>query len=178
MKVTTTPLALVSAAMLSACAYTPQGPTVQVLPGKNKSFDAFQADQARCNGAAAQSVQGQADRANTYGAGAAVLGTVLGAGLGAAIGGGRGAAVGAAGGALGGTAVGSGNSGGSQYGIQRQYNNAYASCMVAQGNLLPQPVYVQPQTVYVQPQTVYVQPQPYVVQPAPYVVQPQGYYGY
>ncbi len=162
------PLSMVaaSAALLSACAYTPDGPSVQVLPGKGKTFEAFQADQARCTVASARSVKGAADRANNFGLGSAAVGTVLGAGLGAAIGGGGGAAIGAAGGAVGGTAIGGGSAGGTQYGIQRQYDNTYEACMIAQGNVLPQ--------------ITYVQPQPYIVQPAPVYVQPYGYgdYGY
>lgn len=153
------------AALLSACAYTPDGPSVQVLPGKGKTFEAFQADQARCTYASAQSVKGEANRANNFGIGSAVVGTVLGAGLGAAVGGGAGAGIGAAGGAIGGTAIGGGSAGGTQYGIQRQYDNTYEACMIAQGNVLPQ--------------ITYVQPQPYIVQPAPVYVQPYGYgYGY
>jgi hypothetical protein len=38
------------AAMLAGCAATPMGPTVQVMPGPGKSFDAFQADQERATG--------------------------------------------------------------------------------------------------------------------------------
>ena len=166
MKLASVPMVVASAALLSACAYTPDGPSVQVLPGKGKTFEAFQADQVRCTSASAQSVKGEADRANNIGIGSALVGTVLGAGLGGAIGGGGGAGIGAAGGAVAGTAIGGGNAGGTQYGIQRQYDNTYEACMVAQGNVLPQ--------------VTYVQPQPYIVQPAPYYVQPfgYGYYGY
>ena len=76
---------------------TPSGPTVQVLPQRNKPFEVFQQDQGVCTQYAASQVQGQASRANALAAGGAVLGTVLGAGLGAAVGRGGGAAVGAAG---------------------------------------------------------------------------------
>ena len=85
--------------LLAACAQTPMGPTVQVMPGPGKSFDAFNYNQSVCKQFAAQAVAGQAENANTRGVGAAALTTVLGAGLGAAIGGGRGAAIGAASGA-------------------------------------------------------------------------------
>ena len=164
----TAALALSAACLLQACAATPLGPTVQVLPAPNRPFEAFQADQANCTQYATSQVQGQAQAANGNAVGGAVLGTVLGAGLGAAIGGGRGAAIGAASGAGLGTGIGAGNSQRAQYGIQEQYNIAYVQCMVAKGNQLPPsaPVYVQPAPVFVQPAPVYVQPQPYYVRPA------------
>jgi hypothetical protein len=123
--------------LLSGCAQTPLGPTVQVMPGPGKSFEAFTYDQAGCKQFAESSVAGQAQNANTRAVGAAALTTVLGAGLGAAIGGGRGAGIGAASGALGGTAIGAGTSSNEQYGIQQQYDNAYAQCMYAKGDMVP-----------------------------------------
>ncbi len=162
---TSTSIAMVMAAavMLDACAQTPLGPTVQVLPPRGKPFEVFQQDQAICTQYAQGQVQGQADRANTQAVGGAVLGTVLGAGLGAAIGRGQGAAIGAASGAALGTGIGAGQTGQAQYGIQGQYDNAYVQCMVSKGNQMPAP------------SPVYVQPAPYVVQPAPYLVQPAPY---
>jgi hypothetical protein len=123
--------------MLAGCAQTPLGPTVQVMPGPGKSFDAFQYDQMSCRQFADQSVAGQAQNANVRGIGGAALTTALGAGLGAAIGGGRGAGIGAAGGALGGAGIGAMSSSGAQIGIQEQYNNAYAQCMYAKGEMVP-----------------------------------------
>ena len=161
-----TALALASAFTLEGCVQTPLGPTVQVIPAPGKPFEAFAADQSACTQYAASQVQGQAERANTTAVGSAVLGTVLGAGLGAAVGRGRGAAVGAAGGAIVGTGVGGGISGQAQGGIQFQYNNAYAQCMISKGNRLPPPP------------PVFVQPAPYLVQPAPYLVQPAPAYPY
>ena len=114
---------------LSACAQTPMGPTVQVMPGPGKSFEAFTFDQAGCKQFAEGSVAGQAQNANNRAVGAAAIGTVLGAGLGAAIGGGRGAAIGAGSGAIAGTGLGMGSSSNEQYGIQQQYDNAFAQCM-------------------------------------------------
>ena len=113
------------------------GPLVQVMPGPGKSFDAFAADQANCKMYAQGAVAGQAENANTRAVGAAALGTVLGAGLGAAIGGGRGAAIGAGSGAIAGTGFGMSGSAAEQYGIQQQYDNAYAQCMYAKGNQVP-----------------------------------------
>jgi hypothetical protein len=123
--------------LVSGCAQTPLGPTVQVMPGPGKSFDAFQYDQAGCKQFATNTVAGQAQNANTRAVGAAAIGTVLGAGLGAAIGGGRGAAIGAGSGAIAGTGIGMGSSANDQMGIQQQYDNAFAQCMYAKGNMVP-----------------------------------------
>jgi uncharacterized protein YcfJ len=133
---------LVAAVALAGCAEHPAGPTVAVMPGPGKSFQAFQEDQVICKNFADQQVAGQADSANNKQLGTAVLGTVLGAGLGAAIGGGRGAAIGAGAGALGGTAVGGSNAEHTQGTIQQRYNIAYEQCMASKGNQLPQPGYV------------------------------------
>jgi uncharacterized protein YcfJ len=128
--------------MLAGCAATPMGPTIQVMPGPNKSFDTFQTDQLVCKNYAEQQVQGQADVANQRAVGGAVLGTVLGAGLGAAVGGaygnaGAGAAIGAASGAGAGTLYGANASTQAQWSIQQQYDNAYAQCMYSKGNQVP-----------------------------------------
>ena len=123
--------------LLSGCAQTPLGPTVQVMPGPGKSFEAFTYDQAGCKQYATDTVAGQAQNANTRAVGAAAIGTVLGAGLGAAIGGGRGAAIGAGSGAVAGTGIGMGSSSSDQYGIQQQYDNAFAQCMYSKGNMVP-----------------------------------------
>ncbi len=123
--------------LLSGCAQTPLGPTVQVMPGPGKAFDAFTYDQAGCRQFAEGAVAGQAQNANTRAVGAAAIGTVLGAGLGAAIGGGQGAAIGAGSGAVAGTGFGVGGSASAQYSIQQQYDNAYAQCMYAKGNMVP-----------------------------------------
>jgi hypothetical protein len=123
--------------LVSGCAQTPLGPTVQVMPGPGKSFDQFTYDQAGCKQFAESQVAGQAQNANNRAVGAAAIGTVLGAGLGAAFGGGRGAAIGAGSGAIAGTGVGMGSSAGDQYGIQQQYDNAFAQCMYAHGDMVP-----------------------------------------
>ncbi|MGH7155935.1 MAG: peptidoglycan-binding domain-containing protein [Acetobacteraceae bacterium] len=130
-------VALVPAGLLAGCAQTPMGPTVQVMPGPGKSFDAFQMDQMGCKQFAEQSVAGQAQNANIRGVATGAITTALGAGLGAAVGGGRGAGIGAASGALGGGAIGGVTSSNAQVGIQQQYDNAFAKCMFAKGNSVP-----------------------------------------
>jgi hypothetical protein len=129
-------------ALLTGCAQTPLGPTVQVMPGPGKSFEAFQVDQSSCKVFAADQVKGQAEQSNQRAVGAAVLTTVLGAGLGAAVGGGWGAAgqgagIGAATGAATGTAIGADMSANDQYNIQVQYDNSFSQCMYAKGEMVP-----------------------------------------
>jgi uncharacterized protein YcfJ len=137
---------LVAVMALVGCASPPMGPTVAVMPAPNKSFDAFQTDQAVCKQYASDQTAGAAQQANNQAVGSAVIGTVLGAGLGAAIGGGRGAAIGAAGGAGLGTAYGANQSQWAQLSIQQRYDIAYEQCMYARGNQIPgfQPMYALP----------------------------------
>lgn len=123
--------------LLTACAQTPMGPTVPVMPGPNTSFSQFQNDQAVCRNFADQAVRDQARGANLRGIGTAALTTALGAGLGAAIGGGSGAGIGAAAGALGGTGLAARNTSNANTSIQAQYDNAFASCMFSLGNSVP-----------------------------------------
>ncbi len=123
--------------MVGACAQTPPGPEVPVMPGPNKPFAAFQQDQMICKGYAEQTVGGAVQAANNQAVGTAVIGTLLGAGLGAAIGGGRGAAIGAASGAVVGTAAGANGSAWNQMSIQQHYDIAYEQCMFARGNQVP-----------------------------------------
>ena len=140
-------VALASALAVAGCAQTPMGPTVQVMPGANKSLNAFANDQATCRQFAEQAVADQAQGANLRGLGGAALTTVLGAGLGAAIGGGSGAAIGAASGALAGGGLAAVNTSRTQASIQAQYDNAFAQCMFSLGNAVPAmgPMMTQPQ---------------------------------
>ena len=134
------PLAIVAlavAVLLPACAQTPMGPMVTVIPKACKSFEAFEADQAVCKNHASREVAGQAEATNNQAVGGALLGTILGAGLGAAIGGGRGAAIGAASGAVVGTGYGANASAYGQMSIQQRYDQAYAQCMYSKGNKVP-----------------------------------------
>jgi uncharacterized protein YcfJ len=144
---------LVSAALLSACATQPIGPTVQVMPAPNKPFNVFADDEVVCKQYAQGQISGAVDQANTNAVGGALLGTVLGAGLGAAIGGGRGAAIGAGAGALVGTGAGVSSSEYRQLPIQQRYNIAYSQCMYSRGNQVPgfQPAYAPPPPGYPPP---------------------------
>ena len=115
-----------------------------VLPGYQKSFDQFRADEGDCRGYA-QAVLGgpnAGQAANDAAAANAVAGAALGAAAGAILGSvtghaGNGAAIGAGTGLLFGSAAGSNRSGYSSYQMQRQYDVAYMQCMYARGNQVP-----------------------------------------
>jgi len=84
--------------LLGACVSMPAGPSVMVLPGTNKSFDQFRADDMDCRQFASSQVGGtSADKAAAdSGVKSAAIGTMIGAAAGALIGGNhQGAAVGA-----------------------------------------------------------------------------------
>jgi uncharacterized protein YcfJ len=128
---------LTAIALLSACATTPLGPRVQVMPPPQKPYPVFQQDDAFCRGDAANAVQGQVQAANNAQVGGAVFTTILGAALGAAVGGGRGAAIGAAAGAGAGGLYGVNSAQWQQMSIQQRYDVVYAQCMYAHGNTIP-----------------------------------------
>ncbi len=140
--------------LLAACAQTPLGPTVAVMPAPGKPFDVFQSDQLLCKQYAEGQVAGQAENANMRAVGAAALTTALGAGLGAAIGSASGAAgigagIGAGSGALGGAGIGAMQSDRANMTIQQRYDVAFSQCMYSRGNQVPgfvpaQPVYAPP----------------------------------
>ncbi|MDR5837664.1 hypothetical protein [Caballeronia sp. LZ034LL] len=135
-----TRLALLSAALgLSACTVMPTGPSVMALPGSNKTFDQFRADDASCRQFALQQTGGvDANQAATNSAiGSAVVGTAIGAAAGAAFGGGGGAAIGAGAGLLTGSAFGLGASQTSGYNVQQRYDYSYLQCMYAAGDRVP-----------------------------------------
>jgi len=129
--------AMVAAIALGACAPTIMAPTVPVMPGANKPFDQFTADQQTCQGYANSQTAPLAAQANNQALGGALLTTALGAGLGAAVGGGRGAAIGAASGALVGGSMAAQGSSVAGMGLQQQYDIYYSQCMYARGNQVP-----------------------------------------
>jgi len=137
-------LSVAAVVALAGCATVPTGPGVMVLPGSQKSFDQFRADEGDCR-QYAQAVLGgpnAAQAANDAAAANAVAGAAFGAAVGAILGSvtghaGNGAAIGAGTGLLfGGTAAGN-SSGYSSVQLQRQYDIAYLQCMYARGNQVP-----------------------------------------
>src|SRR5262249_30321058 len=123
--------------VLSACAQTPMGSTVPVMPGPNTSLASFQNDQATCRQFAQQAVADQGQGANLRGLGTAAPATALRGGCGRRGGGGRGAGIGAASGALGGAGLAAAGSSNTQQSIQAQFDNAFAACMYGLGNTVP-----------------------------------------
>ena len=119
--------------LLSACATTPPGPMIPVMPGPHKSPAAFNADENACEQYAGDVVQGRVQEAQNSEVARTAVGTAIGAGIGAAAAhnAGRGALVGGAIGALVGSQAGTGYDQGA---IQRRYDMAYASCMTSRGN--------------------------------------------
>jgi hypothetical protein len=129
---------------LGACATMPTGPSVMALPGTDKNFDEFRADDTVCRQFALDQIGGVSAQqsAENSAVKSAVIGTAVGAAAGAAIGSasghmGSGAAIGAGTGLLFGSAVGSNNAAGSYYENQRRYDHAYLQCMYLRGNQVP-----------------------------------------
>jgi len=132
-------LALVTAAVLAGCAQMPTGPTAHVMPGPNKPFEVFVADDKLCRDWALSRTGGPgSDAAGQRFAAATATGVVLGAAAGALLGGTHGAAgVGAAVGGITGAAVGSDQSQYTASTAQRRYDIGYQQCMYAKGNQVP-----------------------------------------
>jgi outer membrane lipoprotein SlyB len=125
--------------LLGGCVTVPPGPNVRVMPGSDKSFDQFRADDFECRQYADQQVGGQsaAQAANNSAVASAAVGTLIGAAAGAAFNGSSGAAVGAGAGLLLGSAAGTSASQYSAVSLQRRYDLAYEQCMYAKGNQMP-----------------------------------------
>jgi len=163
-------LALAAAtAGLSACATPlPLAPTFVAMPRQGETFAIFRQNDAECRAfAAAQSGQPSVQARQDQQAGSAVLGAGLGAAVGAAIGSasghaGNGAAIGAGSGLLLGAALGGQQARISRIAVQRRYDGAYAQCMSAKGERLPEPprpiIYAAPPVVVAPP--VYAYPPP------------------
>ncbi len=135
---------LAAVVVLGGCVTVPVGPAVRVLPGAQKSFDQFRADDAGCRQYAQMAIGGPeaGQSAANAAAGNAVVGSMIGAAAGAIIGSasgqaGAGAAIGAGTGLLFGSAAGSNVAGYSSYELQRAYDTAYMQCMYAHGNQVP-----------------------------------------
>ena len=146
---------------VAGCATIPSGPRVMVVPGAQKDFDQFRADQASCQEYAHVAIGGvsASDSAANSAAASAIAGTALGAAAGAIIGSasgnaGQGAAIGAGAGLLFGSAAGSNAAGLTYYEAQRRYDMAYVQCMYARGNHVPgRTAYRSPYPSYPPPNT-------------------------
>lgn len=137
-------LTIAAATFFAGCVYIPPGPNIMAMPGRGKSFDAFEYDDLHCRDFAASRVDADYRAANDTVVANAAVGTVVGAAAGAAIGAAAGdpatgAAVGAGVGLLGGTAAGAGEADRRRWSAQQRYDAAYADCMYAKGNRVPVP---------------------------------------
>lgn len=124
---------------LAACASTPTGPGVMVLPGSGKSFDQFRADDFECRQFAQTQVGGTTAQkaAVNSGVSSAAVGTAIGAVAGAAIDGSHGAGVGAGLGLAAGALAGTGAASASAGTLQQRYDMGYQQCMYAKGHKIP-----------------------------------------
>jgi hypothetical protein len=134
-------LAILALGLFAAgCVTFPTGPSVMALPGGNRNFEEFRADDNECRAFAANSAGGSSAQQASMDAGAAsaVIGTIVGAAAGAAIGGSSsGAAVGAGSGLLIGSAIGTSSANYSGYAVQQRYDIGYTQCMYAKGHKVP-----------------------------------------
>ncbi|MCC6763921.1 MAG: hypothetical protein IT293_04580 [Deltaproteobacteria bacterium] len=137
-------LACVAVLTFAGCVHVPPGPNVMVMPGRGKTFEAFDYDDQECRAFAASRVAPDTRRANDRAVTGAAAGTAVGAATGAAIGAAAGdpamgAAVGAGVGLLGGSAVAADETSHGRWSIQQRYDAAYIQCMYACGNRVPVP---------------------------------------
>ena len=130
--------------VLGGCVTVPVGPAVRVMPGAQKSFDQFQADDVNCRQYAYVSIGGPnaGQPGENVAASNAFWGSAIGAAAGAAIGAatgqaGQGAAIGAGTGLLFGGTAGANTAGYSSYALQQNYDTAYMQCMYSRGNQVP-----------------------------------------
>jgi hypothetical protein len=125
--------------LLAACASTPSGPNVMVLPGSGKSFDQFRFDDYECRQYAHLQSGGDAPNqaAANSGVASAAVGAAVGTVAGAALGGSEGAGVGAGLGLATGALAGTGAAAHSGRTAQHRYDMGYQQCMYAKGHKIP-----------------------------------------
>ena len=131
------PAGIVAAALMLTACVGQMAPTVAVMPGPSKPFDAFSTDQTVCRQYADSRIAPLRDQANASTVGSTLIGAALGASIGAAVGGGRGAAIGAASGAAIGTSYGVANAQMASLSLQQQYDVFYSQCMYGRGDQVP-----------------------------------------
>lgn len=130
---------------ISGCAIPPAGPTVQVIPGTNKTWAQFTNDGYQCQQIATAMVGNPAEMAQEQIVGGIIVGTILGGltgGLiGSTTGSGRGTSTGVglgavAGGTTGGL-IGSQRAEAVGATVQMRWDQAYSSCMYNFGHKIP-----------------------------------------
>jgi len=151
-------VAVIGCLALTGCASPgPAVPSLAAMPGKGKSYAAFQRDDAACQSSGQQAIgyQSPGEAANQAAVGSAVVGTAVGALAGAALGSlsgnaGAGAAIGGGTGLAAGSVIGSGNAYAAGGSLQARYDTVYAQCMTAKGHHVQSP-YAVVEPVYVYP---------------------------
>ena len=125
--------------LVTACATVPQGPSLMALPGRGKTPEQFNTDDAYCRQLALQQSGGRSADQNAVDSEvrSATLGTVIGAAAGALIGGHEGAGVGAGTGLVFGALAGTDAANRSAYTTQQRYDVSYAQCMYDTGHRVP-----------------------------------------
>ena len=131
--------ALAASLLLAGCVSMPSGPGVMALPGTNKSFDQFRADDMDCRQYASNQVGGDtAERAQADSAlKSAAVGTAVGALAGAIVGGRGSVASGAGAGLIVGGVAGAGAGNASGRNVQQRYDYGYVQCMYSRGHRVP-----------------------------------------
>jgi outer membrane lipoprotein SlyB len=144
----------------------PATPSFAAMPGRGKSYEAFQRDDQYCQSSAREAIgyQSPGEAANQTTVRTAAVGTAIGAIAGAAIGSvsgnvGTGAALGAGTGLVAGSAIGAGSGDAAGGSLQVRYDTVYAQCMTAKGNRIGGPPVAEP--VYVYPPPYYWGPRYY-----------------
>ena len=132
-------LLLLTPLLMTACSSVPTGPSINVMPGPNVTFEQFKADDQECRDFAEQRAGEPSSNETKTAVKNAAITTAIGAAAGAAFdhGHGRGAAVGAGAGLLVGTLAGIGSGGQASRTTQVQYDNAYQQCMYSKGHSVP-----------------------------------------
>ena len=128
-----------AALLLAGCVSMPSGPGVMALPGTNRSFEQFRADDVDCRHYASDQVGGNtAEKAQADSAvKSAVIGTAVGALAGAIVGGRGSVAAGAGTGLLVGGVAGAGAGNASGRNLQQRYDHGYVQCMYSRGHKVP-----------------------------------------
>lgn len=166
--------------LLGGCAAIPPGPSVPVMPARNASFEAFQADDRICRSFAEERSGWEANQTvNRNLAGGAAAGALLGAAAGALIGAAAGdaaagLALGAGGGLLAGTAMAASPALAAGSEVQRRYDQAYQQCMAAKGHDVPA-VRAEPRRARHAPPPPPPPPRAYVGPPPPPIGASAGY---
>ena len=125
----------------------PATPSLAAMPGRGKSYEAFQRDDQRCQSSAQQGIgyQSPGEAANQTTVRTAAVGTALGAIAGAAIGSvsgnmGTGAALGAGTGLVAGSAIGAGNGDAAGGSLQARYDTVYGRLLLSQFMFIRRPI--------------------------------------